>query len=111
MNFEKQLHQWVLIDNQMKIVNEKVKELRNAKQTLSQEIMKTVDMNRLSQKTYSINNEKIKFIHTNVSQPITLKYLETCLKDIIPNESQRNQILNYIKQKREIKSQFEIKRL
>jgi len=110
MSFEKQIQQWVHLDNQLKVANEKIKELRDVKQSLSQDILTHVQKNQLSQSTISINDGKLKFIQTKTSQPITFKYLETCLKDIIPNESQRNQILNYIKQKREIKTQFEIKR-
>ena len=37
-NFETQLQQWVTIDNQMKVLNDRVKELRDKKNTLSQSI-------------------------------------------------------------------------
>jgi hypothetical protein len=36
MSFEQQIQQWVAIDNQMKILNDNIKELRNKKNNISQ---------------------------------------------------------------------------
>jgi phage shock protein A len=38
MSFEQQIQQWVVIDNQMKTLNDKIKELRDKKNVLSQNI-------------------------------------------------------------------------
>jgi len=110
MSFEKQIQQWVHVDNQMKLVNDKLKELRDVKQNLSQEIINHVQVKQLTQNSIPIDDGKIKFVQTKTQQPITFKYLDACLKDIISNETQRNQILTYIKNKREIKTHLEIKR-
>ena len=40
MSFEGQIQQWVSIDNQLKGLNEKVKELRDKKNVLSENITK-----------------------------------------------------------------------
>jgi hypothetical protein len=45
-----------------------------------------------------------------VPAPLTYKYLETSLGEIIKNETQVKQIINYLKEKREIKLVSEIKR-
>jgi hypothetical protein len=38
MEFEQQIQQWVAIDNQMKILNDKMKELRDKKYNISEQI-------------------------------------------------------------------------
>ena len=52
----------------------------------------------------------LKFTNVRTTMPISLKYLETCLKDIIKNPDQVDKIMNYIKDKREVKNSVEIKR-
>jgi hypothetical protein len=57
-----------------------------------------------------ISDGKIKFIKTKDTQVLTFKYLETCLHEIIKNEDQVNKIIEYIKNKRDVKYVAEIKR-
>ena len=108
MSFEQQLQQWVAIDDQLKLLNEKTKLLRDNKSKLSQTILYHAQHNNLD--SLKIGSEKIKFSTAKIHQPITLKYLATCLKNIIKNEEQADKIINYIKDKREVTNTFEIKR-
>jgi len=43
MSFEQQIQQWVTIDNQMKILQNNIKELRNKKDNISQQINNHVE--------------------------------------------------------------------
>jgi len=110
MSFEQHIQQWVSIDNQMKQLSDKMKELRDKKSTLNDAIFNHVENSNLSNATLQISDGKIKFIKTKDTQVLTFKYLETCLHEIIKNEDQVNKIIEYIKNKREIKYVPEIKR-
>jgi hypothetical protein len=110
MSFEQHIQQWVSIDNQMKQLTEKIKELRDKKSTLNDAIFNHVDNSNLSNATVQISDGKIKFVKTKDTQVLTFKYLETCLHEIIKNEEQVNKIIEYIKNKREVKYVSEIKR-
>jgi len=110
MSFEQHIQQWVSIDNQMKQLTEKIKELRDRKSTLNDAIFNHVDNSNLSNATVQISDGKIKFVKTKDTQVLTFKYLETCLHEIIKNEEQVNKIIEYIKNKREVKYVSEIKR-
>jgi len=110
MNFEQHIQQWVSIDNQMKQLTDKIKELRDKKNTLNDVIFNHVENSNLSNATMQISDGRIKFIKTKDTQVLTFKYLETCLHEIIKNEDQVNKIVEYIKNKREIKYVPEIKR-
>jgi hypothetical protein len=110
MSFEQHIQQWVSIDNQMKQLTDKLKELRDKKNTLNDTIFNHVDNSNLTNATIQISDGKIKFIKTKDTQCLTFKYLETCLHEIIKNDDQVNKIIEYVKNKRDVKYVAEIKR-
>jgi vacuolar-type H+-ATPase subunit H len=111
MEFEQQIQQWVAIDNQMKILNDKMKELREKKNNISEQINSHIETSQLSNASVKLSDGQLKFIKVKETQPLTFKYLETCLSEIIKNEEQVKKIVDYIKNKREVKYIPEIKRL
>ena len=110
MSFENQIQQWVSIDNQLKQLNEKTKELREKRNILEGNITSHVTNHNLSNSTVQINDGRLKFTNTKVPEPLTFKYLEKTLGEVIKNESQVKIIMEHIKQKRIIKTVPEIKR-
>jgi hypothetical protein len=110
MSFEQQIQQWVSIDNQMKILNEKIHELREKKQKLGENINLHVQNNNLTNATIQISDGKLKFVSSRITPPLTFKYLEKSLGEIIKNPVQVKQIIDYLKEKRDIKTIQEIKR-
>ena len=110
MNFESQLQQWVAVDNQLKKLNEQVKELREKRNTLTENITSHASNNNLSNATIQIGDGKLKFANTKVVEPLTYKYLEKSLGEIIKNPSQITIIMETLKQKRSFKVVPEIKR-
>jgi hypothetical protein len=109
--FEQNLNKWIQIDEQIKAHNEKIKELRDKKQTLNTNLMNYASNHNLTNSTLKINDNKIRFCNVKTQQAITLSYLQKCLGEIIKNESQSTQIFEYIKNNRESKVVPEIKRL
>ena len=110
MSFENQIQQWVQLDNQIKQLNEKIREIRDKRNILEQNIINYASTNNLSNSTIKITDGRLRFANTRVPEPLTFKYLEKSLSDIIKNESQINLIMEHIKQKREVKFVSEIKR-
>jgi len=110
IGFENQIKQWVQLDNQLKEMNDKVKEMREKRNTLEQNIMSYALSNNLSNSVVQIGDGRLKFANTRVPEPLTFRYLEKTLGEIIKNENQVKLIMEHIKQKREIKVVPEIKR-
>jgi hypothetical protein len=110
MSFENQIQQWVSIDNQLKQINEKAKELREKRNTLEQNITTYASSNNLSNSIIQISDGRLKFANTKVQEPLTFKYLEKTLGEVIKNESQVHVIMEHLKQKRAVKIVPEIKR-
>ena len=111
MSFEHHIQKWVSIDTQMKTLSEQMRELREQKNELNDTITTHVENANLSNATIQISDGRIKFVKVKDTQPLTFKYLESCLKEIIKNEEQVNKILEYVKNKREVKYVSEIKRI
>ena len=110
MSFESQIQQWVQLDNQIKQLNEKIREIRDKRNILEKNIVNYASSNNLSNSTVKISDGRLRFTNTKIPEPITFKYLEKTLSDIIKNEAQINLIMDHIKQKREVKIVPEIKR-
>ena len=107
---ENQIQQWVQLDNQIKQINEKTKELREKRNTLEKNITNYASSNNLSNSSVQISDGTLKFANTRVAEPLTFKYLEKTLSEVIKNENQVKLIMEHIRQKREVKIVPEIKR-
>ena len=110
MSFEGQIQQWLSIDNQLKALNEKARELRENRDSLRERIIEYAEKHEMHNATIKIGDGKLRFVETNVPSSLTYKHLEKCLSEIIKNETQVAQIVDYIKKNREIKTISEIKR-
>lgn len=110
MSFEKQMEEWISLDNQIKLLNDKIKHIRDKKNGITKNILSYVEVNNLANSNIKTTDGHVKIVNTSISPPITFKYLEKCLLEIIKNESQVTKIIEYIKQRRDIKHSFEIKR-
>lgn len=111
MSFEQNIQQWVAIDNQIKLLNDKIYELREKKTKLGENITNHVEQNNLRNATIQISDGKLRFVHTKVSSPLTFKYVEKSLGEVIKNQTQVKQIVEYLKEKRDVKVVPEIKRI
>jgi hypothetical protein len=107
-----------MTDKEKELLKEKIKDamkissqkLREKKNTLEQNITSYASSNNLSSSTIQISDGKLKFQNTRIPEPLTFKYLEKTLGEVIKNESQIKLIMDHIRQKRNIKTVQEIKR-
>ena len=108
--FDKQIQNWIELDNKLKKINSEIKSMREIKNDLEASIMDVVNNKKLLNTSIATMDGRLRFIETKTSNPLSLTFIEQCLHEIIPNSSQVQHILKYIKDKREIKINPEIKR-
>tara|TARA_Y100001970_G_C14202547_1_gene841971 strand:+ start:1573 stop:1917 length:345 start_codon:yes stop_codon:yes gene_type:complete len=108
-SLEEKLKQWIQIDQLIQNKNSEIKELKSAKTNVNTELFTIIENNNLQNSTFKINDNYIKYSTTKQTSPITLKYLESCLNELIEDESKIEQIMNYIKNNRQTKIVNEIK--
>ncbi len=108
--FDKQIQKWIEMDNKIKKINAELKTSRDLKNDIETSIMETVNNKKLLNTSLSLPDGRLRFVETKTTNPISLTFIEKCLNDLIPNKSQVQHILKYMKDKREIKTNPEIKR-
>ena len=108
--FDKQIQKWIEMDNKIKKINAELKTSRELKNDIETSIMETVNNKKLLNTSLSLPDGRLRFVETKTTNPISLTFIEKCLNELIPNKSQVQHILKYMKDKREIKTNLEIKR-
>ena len=110
MSIEQNIQSWISIDNQIKLYNEKISELREKKGNITEKIIEHASNNNLPKTAFQLSDCKLKITETKVPETLTFKYLEKSLSEIITNKEQVSKIIDYIKKNRETKVVNEIKR-
>lgn len=110
MNFEEEIKNWVSLDNQIKQHNEKLKILKEERIESAENINRIIEDKNLHNATVEISDGRLRFSTMRVSQPLTFRYVEQCLGELISDSNKVEQIINYIKSKRQIKITPDIKR-
>lgn len=107
---ENNIKNWLLLDNKIKELNQKINELREKKNSYKNDIYQHITNNNLNNATIKIGNDYLKFIETKQNTPISYKFLIEALKNCLTNENDIENIINYIKTNRESKIINDIKR-
>jgi hypothetical protein len=122
---EQCIQKWVSIDDQLKELQEKLKPLREMKHKLMNHIEQSLKekkwINRVIEMNYSgggmgkestpPSNILLKMVERKEYGSLTYGYVEKCLQEIIPEKSQVDFIIQYLKEHREIKNVSEFKRI
>jgi len=110
MSFEDKIKAWVSFDNQIRIVNERVRALREERSKLGEEIFEYVETENLSNATVQISDGRLRFGGSTQTAPLTLTFIKTCLSECITNPDNVDAIMSYIRTSRNKRSIPEIKR-
>jgi hypothetical protein len=109
--FINNVQRWVYYENQIKLLNEKLRELREEKTNYSEKICKYISENKMEKIKIEITNGEIKLFEKKEYKPLSFSYIENCLQNIINNKSQIEYIVNYLRNNREITSYLDIKKI
>lgn len=99
---------WVVLDSQLKLINEKTKTLRNIKHDVSEQICKY--MEERNQTKINISDGELRVYEKKEYSPITFGYIEEKLSEIISDKEKVEYIIQYLKENRDIKITSDIRR-
>ena len=108
--FKEKIQQWVAIDSQLKIINDKTREIRNKKSELLDEISLYVQNNNIKNTTIDITDGSLKFYEKKEYSGLTYSYIEECLGKIISDKKHVEHIMNCLKENRQVKTSIDIRR-
>lgn len=100
MSFEQTIQQWIKTDQELQELNERIKQLRQTKSELD----KKITQHSNGAKIFRYGSIKMKIVESKISESLTFKYLDKCLRDMIKNEDQVTQMLDYIRRKRDVRT-------
>jgi hypothetical protein len=108
--FINNIKQWVNLDSQLKIVNEKTKLMRERKTLLNSQICEYANENNIYNKHIEITDGVLKFYKRKEYKPLTYGFVEESLHEIIPNKEHVEFILKHLKENRETVIHDDIRR-
>ena len=74
--FSNQIKNWVIFDNQIKIYQDKIKELRKNRNNIATDILSFVETNDLKNTVIEISEGKLQFNKIKVVAPLTFKIVK-----------------------------------
>lgn len=101
MDFNEQIKTWVTLDNKIRDINNELKEMRDNKNKLMEQICLYVNENNLNHAVVKTSDSTLKFQNIKTTKPLTMKYINDCLINCIDNKEQIEYIMKYIKEHRE----------
>lgn len=110
MSFESNIQKWVMIDNQIKVHTDKIKQLRDEKNAIGATALQQAKSNGHKDSVIQITDGRLRFTDTRVTEPLSFRYIEEALANIIPNPESREKIITCLKENRGSKVVPEIKR-
>jgi hypothetical protein len=105
---------WVLLENQLKTINEKTKKMRDKKHEASERICKYIADTNSKNKIKIKDGEQIselRIYEKKEYSSLTFGYIESCLKKIIHDEEQVDYVIQFLKENREITSSLDIRKI
>jgi hypothetical protein len=108
--FVENIQKWVVLDKQLKLINEKTKEIRENKHRLTNDICGYIQNKSLSSTKIEISDGELKMYEKKEYSPLTFTYIEESLAKILTDKSQVDYIIEFLKKNREIKNSVDIRR-
>lgn len=101
LTLEQRIQRWVHLDNNIRQINDQVRELRESRNEVESSILTHVANNNLSHATVRIKDGALKFAFNVKQQPaITLSFLSEALSECCPPQ-QAAAIMQHIRAKRD----------
>ena len=110
MTFKNNIKTYITLDNNIEELNKEIKKLKNEKNILHNEIINYIQDNNLENVTININNSKLNLITYKQQHILTYKFLKDCFDLFFTDNTISNNLINFIKNNREIRYSKELKR-
>ena len=111
MSLEESVKKWIYLDNEIRLLTEKINEFKNKKNGCSQDILVWLSNKNLKNPLIKINDGRLKIVDSQHFQPLSYKFLFDCFLEFFDGDQNETiEFINFIKSKRSSKMTKEIKR-
>lgn len=108
--FTDHVKNYVVYDSQLKKIQEKTQEIRTKREHASRQIVQFLQTTGNAHKKVSVHDSDLRIVEKKEYSPLTFSFLEENLGKIIPDANQVQQVIEFLKQQRQIKVSTIIKR-
>lgn len=106
-DIEMYMEKWIAVENQLSILQEKSKTMREWKKKLSEKITEYMQENQKNNQTTEKGEWKL---HEKTEySTLSFSYVEECLRELIPEEDQVDFVMDYLRDHRESKIVVDVK--
>ena len=109
MSLEDCIKNWVLLDNNINKLYNQTKLFREKKNIMTNNIFKLLENKNI--RNIKISDGNLRINNSYSYETITYKFLEECFNEYFNNNNERDELLNYIKTKRNRTTVNTIKRI
>ena len=99
--FIQSIKKWVALDNQLRVLNVRVKESRENRNILTQQIHQYVEDNNLDYPSIEISDGELILCEKREYSSLSFTYIEQCLSKLIKEPSHVERILSALRENRE----------
>ncbi len=107
--FVEDIKKWIYLETQLKMANEKIKLLRDHRQTLSQGIISYMQTKNLLASKIQVNNQLLKVSNKKEYAGLSYGFVEKCLEELMHDKQKVKEYIDYMKEKREVENTMELK--
>jgi len=104
------IQKWIAVDNQLQLLNEKTKKIRDWKKKLTEKISQMLEEKGWQNRILEIPDGELKLQEKNEYSTLSFGYIEECLQELMKDEDQIDFVMNYLRDHREVKTSIDIRR-
>ena len=107
--FTRDVQQYVKLDQQIQSLQSQLKALRQEKQATQDRVAEIMIANQWQKRTLDVGQQQLALVERKQYECLSFTYLENKLTTIIPDSVQRDYVLKYLKDQREVKTVHELR--
>jgi len=99
-----QVKRWVILDHQLKYINEKTKKMREERADLCGKICQFLETTKMTNKQISTSQGRIRMTEKKDYETLSFTFLETHLAKILHDPTQVETVIQFLKDQRTVKT-------
>lgn len=108
--FVSSVREWIILEKQMRLVQEKSRELRQKKTAITDRLCEFMEDKNIADKPIQIQGQgQLQWVERKDYSPLTFSYVEERLAEILEDEDQIDFIVSYLRDHREINVYSDLK--
>jgi hypothetical protein len=109
--FSDMIRKWTAADTQIHNLNNQLRDLRSSRDSITTEVCNYMKTKGLDKRKIEISDSTLSYYEKTETSSLSYSYLEKRLGEIIPDKDQVEQIITYLKDKRETKKVPDLRRV